>query len=63
MNNRQSYYDKTGRCPRTMKEAFGPYTHVSPPAPLRPVVSDQCVFVAACVVAVILVALLVWGIV
>lgn len=52
---RTTHYDVTGRAPRTLKEAFGPYEEMYDD---RPVLSDKAVFVAFCVAAVIVAILL-----
>lgn len=57
---RKTYYDQTGRCPRSMREAFGPHTsdYVS-----KPILNDGAVFACACVIAVLTVIFLIYGVI
>lgn len=57
---RKTYYDQTGRCPRSLKQAFGPYTNDSEP---KPILSDSAVFACACVIAVLTVIFLIYGVI
>jgi len=61
MDYRRTYYDRTGRFPRTLKQAFGPYADED--MNVRPLMSDATVFACVCALAVILFALMAWGVI
>ena len=57
---RQTFYERTGKFPRTLKTAFGPYARIKEP---DPVLTDGQVFAAVVVIAVMTLALLVAGVI
>jgi hypothetical protein len=57
---RQTFYERTGKFPRTLKTAFGPYARIKEP---EPVLTDGQVFVGVLVCAVLTLALLVAGVI
>ena len=62
---RKTFYDKTGRCPRTLKEAFGPYADHPLQADEHPeeLIGPVAVFVCTCAMGVATLILLFLGLI
>lgn len=58
---RKTFYDKTGRSPRSVREAFGPYA--KPPETPRDFLGDSAVFICVAVLWVVLAILLISGLI
>lgn len=53
---RKTFYDRTGRCPRSLREAFGPYAdrQNDPEELLSPIAVFACVCVLCSITAILL---------